>query len=38
MCDFSIDGNLEPLDFDRDVQLVMVANDQFEEPRPGLQH
>ena len=38
VCDFSIDGNLEPLDSDRDVQLVMVANDQFEEPRPGLQH
>ena len=34
-CDFSIDGNLEPLDFDRDVELVMVANDQVQEPRPG---
>ncbi|CAL1145066.1 unnamed protein product [Cladocopium goreaui] len=33
MCDFSIDGNLEPLDIDRNVELVMVANDQFEEPR-----
>ena len=35
VCDFSLDGDKQPLDFERDVELTMVPDGSFEEPRHG---
>eukprot|EP00438_Fugacium_kawagutii_P036030 Skav221500 [mRNA] locus=scaffold2743:56038:61361:- [translate_table: standard] len=35
LCDFSLDNNSQPLDPNRDVDLVMIPDDQFSEERPA---